>query len=178
MNGRLFRHSLPAADGGIHMAGIELDRIAAPSCSFGGEVGRRRCGKKGSRTISPRCLTSRICVADHGKGFDGRMKVNTGVSPAAREGIHARIVPDARPVAPVPAELHVIGARSVASAEHEHELAPRAIKRSHAPVGLHPYAEVQQLAVDRRTAPTISTRCRQSMQAKKVPPPPNGRPLS
>jgi hypothetical protein len=45
MNGGLPRHPLPAGDGGIHMAGIELDRVATPSCSFGGEDGRAAAAK-------------------------------------------------------------------------------------------------------------------------------------
>src|SRR5271154_3132574 len=88
-------------------------------------------------------------VADHGEGFDGRMKVKTACAPAARKGIHARIVPDVRSVTPVLAKLDVVDPRCVAFAKHEHQFVTRTIKRSHAPVGLDPHAKVQKLAAER-----------------------------
>jgi hypothetical protein len=45
--------------------------------------------------------------------------------------------------------MDVIDPRCVAFAEDEHEFVPRAIKRSHASVGLDPYAEVQKHAAER-----------------------------
>ena len=47
------------------------------------------------------------------------------------------------------AELDVVDARCVAFAKDEYEFVPRAIERSHAAVGLDPYAEVQEHAAER-----------------------------
>ena len=37
MNGRLAGHALPALNSGIDVAGIEFNRVGAPSCPLGGE---------------------------------------------------------------------------------------------------------------------------------------------
>ena len=52
------------------MAGIELDRVATPSCSFGGEKGRAAAAKGIENDVAAlRDIENR--VADHSDAFDG-----------------------------------------------------------------------------------------------------------
>jgi hypothetical protein len=46
MNSGLFRRSLPARNGRIHVARIELDRVAAPSSPFDGKDRRAAAAER------------------------------------------------------------------------------------------------------------------------------------
>src|SRR3989442_863882 len=54
-------------------------------------------------------------------------------------------LPDIGAVAPEAAELDIVAMRLLAVAEHEDELMPRAVERTHAAVALDPDAEVQKI---------------------------------
>src|SRR5271166_5011386 len=140
--------ALPARDGGVDMAQIEFDRIAASSRALGRKDGRAAAAKGIKHDVA---ATGNVAngVRDHRDRLDGRMEVEAARSAAPGKGVHAWIVPDVRPVAPMPAQLDVVDPLCAPPREDEDKLVSRTVERPHAAVGLDPYTEVQEHAACR-----------------------------
>ena len=68
------------------------------------------------------------------------MQVKFDLAPASLEKVGAGVVPDVGPISAEPTELNGVAMSFPAIAKHENQLMPRAMKRAHAAVGLHPNA--------------------------------------
>ena len=62
------------------------------------------------------------------RGLDGWVVVEPARSAAPGKGVHARVVPDVRPIASELAELDVVDARNAGSGEYEDEFVLGAIE--------------------------------------------------
>ena len=67
---------------------------------------------------------------------------------AAGEGIGTGITPHIAAVAPVPAELDIVGVRAAVLLENQDELVLAAIERAHAGIVLDPDTQILEFAVD------------------------------
>src|SRR4029077_18096825 len=130
-NGDLCRHALPPLDGGVDVLRIKIHPVPTSPRLLGGKDGRAAATEGvHDNTAALRDVEDR--VRDHRDRLDGGMIIETPRSTAHLKGVHARIVPDIRPVTPELPELHVVEPGGAVSAEDEHEIVLGTIKRSHA----------------------------------------------
>src|SRR6516225_4525688 len=138
---------LPAANGRVDIDRIELQPVAATTCSFGRDD-RRAAAEKGIEHDSAAGRTIEDRVGNHRHRFDRRVKLQeVALSAAAGKGIDTRIPPDIAAAAAEPAELDVVVVHPVPVLEHQHKLVPAAVQRAHSGIVLDPDAEILQLAI-------------------------------
>jgi len=148
MPGLVAGQDLPAANGGIDIAWIELQRAAAPAGALGRDH-RRAAAEKGVEhdLAARRAVEDRI--GDHRHRLDRRVQgQEIALATAAGKGIGAGIVPHIAAVAPKPAELDIVAVRAAALLEDQDELVLAAIERAHAGIVLDPHTQILEFAVD------------------------------
>ena len=111
MAGAAAGQGLPAANGGIDIAWIELEPAAAPARALGGDH-RRAAAEKGVEhdVAARRAVEDRI--GDHGDRLHRRVeRQQITLLATAGKGIGPGITPHIAAVAPKPAELDIVAVR-------------------------------------------------------------------
>src|SRR5438270_209425 len=147
MPGLLAGQGLPAANGGIDIAWIELERATAPARALGGDH-RGTAAEKGVEhdVAAGRAVEDRI--ADQCHWLHRRVQCQEiTLRAAAGEGIGAGVIPHIAAVAPKPAELDIVAVRPAALFEDQDELVLAAIERAHAGIVLDPDAHILEFAI-------------------------------
>src|SRR5215469_17979592 len=123
MPGLVAGQGLPAANRGIDITGVELERAAAPARTLSGDH-RRAAAEKGVEhdVAARRAIEDRI--GDQGDRLDRRVqRQQVALLPMAGEGVGAGITPHIAAVAPKLAELDIVAVRAAAPLKHQDELA-------------------------------------------------------
>src|SRR5580692_11493753 len=137
---------LPAADDRVDVAGVELQPVASPAGTLGGD----QCRAAAEEGVEHDVAASRGVedrVGDHRHRFDRRVeRQEIALLAAAGEGVGPGIAPDIAPVAPELAELDVVAVPTAAVLEHEDKFVLAAVERAHPAIVLDPDTEVFQLS--------------------------------
>src|SRR6516162_8695249 len=147
MPGLVTGQDLPAANGGIDIAWIELQRAAAPA----GALGRDHRGAAAEKGVE-HDLAARRAVEDsignHRHRLDRRVQgQEIALLAAAGEGISAGITPDIAAMTAKPTELDIVAVRTAALLKDQDELVLAAIERAHAGIVLDPDTQILEFAI-------------------------------
>src|SRR6185437_3139879 len=142
---------LPPTDRQVHIARLNLERVADPAYPLCGKQRRTRPQEGVEHNLTARgAVQKRVC---HERNrFDcGVHGEDILLAPHPRESVRSRIVPDIGAITAEAAKLNVVAVYGFTVPIHEDQLVSRFVKRPHTTYTLGPHTHVQKLAIHRST---------------------------